>query len=171
MGAAMAARPSPRSARRSLAAEGTVAAPCLLCRAGAVVCLLPIEQVVEIMRLLPIERIAGASEHVLGLSVIRGAPVPVVDLGLVVADRPAPCTRLVTVRTATGTVALAVEAVLGVTAIADAFNQLPPLLRDAAADTVSAIGARDSELILFLRTGRLVPEEVLARLEAGGAQR
>jgi purine-binding chemotaxis protein CheW len=142
----------------------------LLCRAGAVVCALAVEHVVEIMRLLPIERIAGAPKYVRGLSVIRGTPVPVVDLGLIISDRAPPATRLIAVRTATRTLALAVEAVTGISSVAaDGFAQLPPLLRDAAADTVSAIAARDGELIIFLRAARLVPEQVLAQIDGGGA--
>jgi purine-binding chemotaxis protein CheW len=140
----------------------------LLCRAGAVLCALPTEQVSEIMRLLPIEQIAGAPEYVRGLTVIRGAPTPVVDLGRVIGDQTTQCTRLVALRAATGTIALAVEAVIGIAAIdAAALGQLPPLLRDAA--TVSAIATLDTELIVFLRATRLVPEDLLARLRADGA--
>jgi purine-binding chemotaxis protein CheW len=142
----------------------------LLCRAGAFLCALPIEHVAEIMRLLPIEQISGAPKYVLGLSIIRGAPVPVVDLGLIIGDQNTPATRLITIKAAARTIALAVEAVMGISAIAaDAAVQLPPLLRDAATETVSAIGTLDAELIIFLRAARLVPEEVLACLDAGNA--
>jgi purine-binding chemotaxis protein CheW len=138
----------------------------LLCRAGAVLCALPIDHVIEIMRLLPVEQIAVAPKYVRGLSVIRGGPVPVVDLGLIIGDQVGHPTRLIAVKTATRTIALAVEAVIGITAFAaDAFAQLPPLLRDAATDTVTAIGALDTELIVFLRAAHLLPEEVL-RLDA-----
>lgn len=139
----------------------------LLCRTGAILCALPIEHVVEIMRLLPIEQIAGAPEYIRGLSVIRGAPVPVVDLGRIIGDHVSHATRLITVKAATGTVALAVEAVVGITAIApDAFAQWPPLLGEVATATIAAIGTLDSELMVFLRTARLVPEDVLVRLSA-----
>jgi purine-binding chemotaxis protein CheW len=141
----------------------------LLCRAGAVLCALPIEHVIEIMRLLPIERIAGAPEYVLGLSAIRGAPVPVVDLGRIVSGQISHSARLITVRAATRTIALAVTAVIRIGAIAvDAFGQLPPLLHDTATDTVAAIAASDGELIIFLRAARLVPEDLLALLDADG---
>ena len=43
------------------------------------------------------------------------------------------------------------------TIAAGAFDELPPLLQDAAADTIAAIGARDGEFLVVLRTGRLVP--------------
>lgn len=138
---------------------------CLLCRCGAVLCALPVEQIVEIMRPLPVERIAGAPAYVRGLSVIRGVPVPVVDLGLIVGEHATLSVRLIAVKAASRIVAVTVDWVLGISAIAaDALGQLPPLLRDTAPDTVAAIGATDKELIIFLQTARLVPEDVLAGL-------
>jgi len=142
----------------------------LLCRAGTVLCALPTEHVIEIMRMLPVEQIAGAPDYVCGISIVRGAPVPVVDVGLIVGGRRAPFTRLVAIRVATRTVALAVDAVVGIARIAlDALGRLPPLLGEAAADTVGDIGARDAELLVFLRAGRLVPEDVLALVDTEGA--
>jgi chemotaxis signal transduction protein len=56
--------------------------------------------------------------------------------------------------------------VLGINAVTAAErDDLPPLLRDAATDTIAAIGALDSELIVFLRAARLLPDDVLARLD------
>jgi purine-binding chemotaxis protein CheW len=154
------------SARYHTRVDDAVRTSWLLCRAGAVLCALPIDRVVEIMRLLPIEQIAGVPGYVRGLSVIRGAPVPVVDLGLIVGDRTTQSTRLVAVRAGARTIALAVEAVLGINAVTAAErDDLPPLLRDAAIDTIAAIGALDSELIVFLRAARLLPDDVLARLD------
>ena len=137
-------------------------------RVSAIRCALPIEQVIEIMRPLPIEQIGGTPRYVRGLSIIRGAPVPVVDLGLVLGETATRATRLIALRTTTRTIALAVESVIGITAAADTtFDQLPPLLRDAAADTVAAIAALDGELIVLLHAARLVPEELIPHLEAG----
>jgi purine-binding chemotaxis protein CheW len=142
----------------------------LLCRAGALLCAIPIEHVIETMRVLPIEPVAGAPRHVLGLSLIRGAPVPVVDTGLLVGEQPTRAERIVTVKAGNRTIALAADAVLGIAAIAPGeIGQLPPLLRDAAADTIEAIGTRDAELLFFLRAARLVPEEMLDRLAFAGA--
>ena len=62
----------------------------LLCRAGARLCALPLQNVMETMRLLPIEPVAGAPRSVLGLCPIRGAPVPVVDLQSLLAEPEAP---------------------------------------------------------------------------------
>jgi purine-binding chemotaxis protein CheW len=139
----------------------------LLCRAGTMLCALPIEQVIEIMRPLPIEQIGGAPRYVRGLSVIRGGAIPVVDLGQILSDRDTRPTRLIAVRAAARTIALAVDSVVGISSVAaNKFTQLPPLLREAAADTISAIAALDGALIFILEAARLVPEELLARLEA-----
>jgi purine-binding chemotaxis protein CheW len=40
----------------------------LLCRAGGRLCALPVESVIETMRVLPIEKIAQAPEFVLGFA-------------------------------------------------------------------------------------------------------
>lgn len=129
-------------------------------------CALPIECLVETMRPLPIEQVAGAPPYVRGVSIIRGVPVPVVDIGLIVGGGLTDSARLVTLRVAGRTIALAVDAVVGVTAIAaDAFGQLPPLLQNAATDTIAAIGAIDEKFLVLLRAGRIVPDDVLARFD------
>jgi purine-binding chemotaxis protein CheW len=137
----------------------------LLCRAGHLRCALPIGHVIEIMRPLPVEQIAGAPPYVRGLSISRGMPVPVVDLGLIVGDRATATTRVITVRAAR--VALAVDSVLGVsTVVGETLDELPPLVRDAAPDAIAAIGRLDNGLIVFLHATRIVPEAVLNRLDA-----
>jgi purine-binding chemotaxis protein CheW len=135
----------------------------LLCRAGSARYALPLEHVVEIMRILPIEPIAGAPLYVRGLSIIRGTPTPVVDTALLCSGCTAPAHRLVTVRAGTGIIALAVNSVLGVRSIKTG-EALPPLLRDAVSHVVAAIGRLDAELLLFLGTARIIPEELLERL-------
>jgi len=137
----------------------------LLCRAGAHLCAIPIEHVIETMRAQPIEPIAGAPPYVLGLSLIRGAPTPVVDTGLLIGGTTTRRERFITVKSGERTIALLAEAVVGISAIAlDKLGQLPPLLGDAAAKTIEAVGTRDAELLFFLRTARLVPEDLLDRL-------
>jgi purine-binding chemotaxis protein CheW len=135
----------------------------LLCRAGSSFYALPLGQVVEVMRILPIDALAGAPLYVLGLSIIRGTPTPVVDTALLCSGCTAPSHRLVTVRAGTRMIALAVDRVLGVQSIKTG-EPLPPLLREAASDMVSAIGRVDAELLLFLSTARIVPEELLEHL-------
>jgi purine-binding chemotaxis protein CheW len=159
-----------RSAATANGSDAAGGASWLLCRAGTYLCALPLERVVEIMRVLPIEAVSGAPRYVRGICIIRGSPVPVVDTGLLLCDQAIRPERLVTIRAGVRTIALAVETVLGIRAVgAEASNQLPPLLRDAATATIAGIGTLDAELLFFLRTARIVPEELLDRLDAEGA--
>ena len=62
-------------------------------------------------------------------------------------------------------VVLAVDAVVGISRIpSTAFDRLPPLLGASNAEAISSIGTLDAQLLLVLRSTRLVPEEVWARL-------
>jgi purine-binding chemotaxis protein CheW len=124
-------------------------------------CGLPLAHVVEIMRPLPVEAIDGAPPGVQGVSVIRGAPLPVLDLGVLLGGDAAPATRFVTVRAGARQVALAVTSVVGPRSLAgEHLRDIPPLLREANAKGVAAIGALDAELLTVLNSGHLVPESV-----------
>jgi len=145
-----------------------VAAPLsLLCRVRSRWCALPLAQVVETMRLLPIEPLPGAPPFVLGLAVIRGAPVPVLDTARLLGAEDGTVTRLVTMRTGDHEVAFAVDGVVGVRAIpGDELHALPPLLREVCAEAVTAIGTLDRDLLLVLSDARLVPDDLWARIGA-----
>jgi purine-binding chemotaxis protein CheW len=141
----------------------------LVCRAGPNFCALPLDHVSEIMRAQPIEAVVGAPRYLRGLSVIRGAPAPIVDAGLLLGERPSRAERLVAIKVAGRVVALAVDAVLGVRAIAaETCCELPPLLRDTS-EAIAAIGTLDSAFLFVLRMARIVPEDVLIHLRADGA--
>jgi purine-binding chemotaxis protein CheW len=143
--------------------------PFLLCRAGSNFCALPLDRVAEIMRALPIEALAGAPHYVCGLAIIRGTPSPIVDVGLLLGDQPTRAERLIAIRVGDRLIGLAVDAVLGVRAIAaETCSELPPLLRDAS-EAIAAIGALDSAFMFILRTARIVPEDLFVRLRADGA--
>jgi len=133
----------------------------LLCRVGERLCALPLEHVIETMRPLPVVALAGAPGFVRGLSIVRGAPVPVVTAAALLGDvEPRPF-RFVIVRADGRQFAMAVEAVLGVKAIPkESLHDLAPLLRDAGSDLITAIGALDAELLLVLRSARIVPDSV-----------
>ena len=132
----------------------------LLCSVGTRVYAVPIEHVVETMRPLAIEPIAGAPTFVSGLSVVRGVPLPVVSVAqLLEQTTTSPPGRFVTLRNGAGFVVLAVDAVIGVRRLPpEASRDLPPLLREAAADVVAKIGTLDAQLLLVLRTLQLLPE-------------
>jgi purine-binding chemotaxis protein CheW len=133
----------------------------LVMMAGGQKLALPMEHVVETMRPLPLTPVATAGPGVLGVSVIRGEPLPVVDLGGLLssqgADERAKPSRYVSIRVGSRRVALAVDAVIGVRELdATTLHETPPLLRSSSA-TVTSLGALDRELIAVLDAGRLLP--------------
>jgi purine-binding chemotaxis protein CheW len=138
----------------------------LLVVAGDRTCAIPIAHVVETMRPLPIDAIAGAPSFLLGLSVIRGIPVPVVDLEAVIgAGRAREIFRFVALRVGARRVALAVRAILGLRELeGSGMTEMPPLLREARTDVIEAIGVLDTELLLVLRASRLLSEEVWEKI-------
>jgi purine-binding chemotaxis protein CheW len=132
----------------------------LICVVGELRCALPLGQVVETMRPLPVESVASSSRFVMGLAIIRGAPVPVIDLGSLLGARTC-TTRFVTVSAEGRTLALSVDEILGVREIpAGVLKGLPPLLHDASTGAVAAIGASDGALLVVLRAARILSEDV-----------
>lgn len=124
---------------------------------------MPLAHILEVMRPLPLETLADAPAFLRGLSVIRGAPVPVIDLGQLLGQAKTPSARLVTVRVGGRILGLAVAEVLGVRR-ADAVgpHSAVPFLREAAQEVVSTIGALDSEALLFLEELRVLAQVVPA---------
>ena len=150
--------------------QASASAVCLLCRVGSLICALPLQHVSETMRPLAIEPLAGMPSFVLGLSVVRGTPVPVVDAALLLGGAlPSRPGRFVSVRVGARGVVLAVDAVLGVRALArDSLEMVPPLLGDSSSEVVEAMGTLDSDVMLVLRSGRIVPPSAWATLQAAG---
>ena len=144
----------------------------LLVRAGTCICALRLAHIVETMRPLAVAPLPDMPEFVRGLSIIRGEPVPVVDAGtLLGAPSGQPPERYVTVRAGARTVALAVDAVIGVRELESSWlGGLPPLLGNAGAGTIESIGVLDADVLMVLRAGSIVPMELWKRLvdtEAG----
>lgn len=145
----------------------------LVVRAAHSLCALPLDLVVETMRPLPCEPIAGAPAFVLGLSLIRSHQLPVIDLAMVVGSGGGRHGRFITVRTGSSTrdssatsdgqVALAVEEVVGVYS-RDQLSEanLPPLLSEANPEVIDSIGRLDADLLLVLRSGSYLPEGIAA---------
>ena len=141
--------------------------PFLVFRLGEKLGALPISDVDETMRPLPIEPLASAADGVLGLAVIRGAPTPVLDAGRLIAGTAKPHARFIVVRVGERRVALAVEDVLGVRALEVAsLRALPPLLANGERSALGALATLDSDLLLVLEGARLVPEAVETALES-----
>jgi purine-binding chemotaxis protein CheW len=138
----------------------------LVCQIRGGLCGLPLVHVVETMRPLPIEPVAGAPSFVLGLALIRGVAVPVVEAAHLLAGKDvAPAEsdrttrRFVTLDVGGRPVALAVNGVVGVRSIAAASRgALPRLLSHAASDVIETVGALDAELLVVLQAGHLLPQ-------------
>jgi purine-binding chemotaxis protein CheW len=141
----------------------------LVCRVADRLLAIGLADVVETFRPLPLRAFSGVPGWVLGVSVIRGAVVPVIDmeslLGVRSADLPT-AGRFVTIRLDGRTVALAVDEVLGVRALETAtLHDVPRLLGALDEAALSAMGTLDSGLLLVLGGARLIPDAVWARLD------
>lgn len=139
----------------------------LVCHVGAHACALPLTCVIETMRPQPVETLSGTPGFVLGMSIIRGVAVPVVDAAGLLGANTKPI-RFVTIRTGSGMAALATGDVMGVRALGDAvLARATPLLGELARDVVTAVAAADRRLVLVLEASRIVPADVWNLLQPG----
>jgi purine-binding chemotaxis protein CheW len=140
----------------------------LVCRSGSILLALPLDSVAETMRPLRIEPLADQPGFVLGVSIVRGAPVPVVDVAaLLGTESDSKPRRVVTLKLGARQVGLALDAVIGVRAIgAERLRDVPPLLREAAAEVVNGIASLDDRLLVALRGAFIVPPSVWSSIDA-----
>jgi len=140
----------------------------LLVRAAEWHAALPIADVVETCRPLPLRPIQGVPAYVRGMTVLRGKSTPVLSLGGLLAGGDArPGRRLVSLRLPEGVVALEVDEVYGVHDIAESqLDGARPLLGGEALDRVSGTAIIDEKLVAWLETGRLVQSDLLDLLFA-----
>jgi purine-binding chemotaxis protein CheW len=135
----------------------------LIVRAGGRLCGLPLSSVVEIMRPLPVQALAGLPAYLRGLAVIRGQPLPVVDVSTLLAgvadDRIG---RFLTMRGEGRPFSLAVEAVLGMRAVDRTGLRAIPELREPARELVDSVGALGTELLTVLKASRAFSDEMWA---------
>lgn len=138
----------------------------LLVRSASRTCALPLRDVAETMRPLPIAQLPGVPEPVLGAAVVRGVPAAVVLLRAVLGEPAAPPSRFVAIRLDQRLALLAVDAVIGVSRLAKV--QGVPLLSSAAGGAVEALAALDRTLVAVLDAARLVPDGAWAAVVGGG---
>jgi chemotaxis signal transduction protein len=143
----------------------------LMTRVGGVSCAFRLEDVVEIMRPLPVDPIGRSDDPALalidGVARIRGAAMPVIDArrllhGTLEAGVPAAghAARFVVLQAAGHRAALRVDAVIDVQRIdRELLSQLPPLIGVASHASVAQIGARDDGLLIVLEAARIVPDD------------
>jgi purine-binding chemotaxis protein CheW len=148
------------------AGRGTLA---IIARVGARLCAIPLAHARETMRMLPIEPLADAPRFVLGLSIIRDQAVPVVDLAALLGSEGARA-RLIALRVGERSVAVAVDAVVGVQRLeTETLASVPPLVQVAGAEAIEAMGVLDAQLLVVLRASRLLSDDDWQRLAAGRA--
>lgn len=143
----------------------------LLCHSKGYTCALPLAYVRETMRALPRRPVPDMPPFILGISIIRGQVVPVLDLAWLLGCAGAdPGARYVTLDLGERQVALAVDAVVGVRALAAAnLAEVPPLLQASDAGTVAALSTLDAQLLVVLRATHLVPDALWPALLAQDA--
>jgi purine-binding chemotaxis protein CheW len=132
-------------------------------------CAIPLGHVVEIMRPLPVEAISGVPEMVKGAAIIRGTPLPVLDLAALWQGGTEPPRRFITVKAGERRLALAVTSVEGLRTLpTGVMGDIPPLLSGARANAVDALGALDSGLLMVLDASHIVPESVWTAIQNAG---
>lgn len=141
----------------------------LVFRAGPLLCALRLDEVLETMRPMETLPLAGTPAFVLGISVLRGVPTPVIDVSRLLGGGQGGPQRYVTVRTERGPVALATGEVLGIRAVnADAPGGHPALLGGPSSRLVAGVGTVGAEPLLLLQSMRAVPDEVWEAAAAAG---
>ena len=141
----------------------------LVFRAAALLCAVPLSEVVETMRPLETRPLAGTPGFIRGVSVLRGVPTPVIDVGRLLTGTPAEIERYVVVHTERGPVALATGPVLGVRATDAGPVRGHPALLGGATRLIAGVGTLGSEPLLLLQSMRSVADDVWQAAAAAGA--
>jgi purine-binding chemotaxis protein CheW len=133
----------------------------LVFRAGPLYCALPLGEVIETMRPLHTRPLAGTPSYVRGLTILRGAPAPVIDMTRLLTGAEAPVDRYVAVRAGRGPVACATGPVLGVRDVEVAPPEGPAALFTGVSKAlIAAVGTVGTEPLLLLHSIAAVPDEV-----------
>ena len=138
-----------------------------VCRIDSRLCAIPVASVIETLRPLPLDPLPGAPDFVLGVSLIRGRPTPVLSGSRLLGAGVAPSARrLVALRSGNRSVALAVDETVGVREIADSAVADAPLFPSRAKGTaIAAVATLDRDLLIVLESARLVPDHVWTSIE------
>lgn len=141
----------------------------LLACVAEIACAIPVADVIETMRTLPTSALAGTPPYVAGVSIVRGQPLPVPDLGALLqpGENAAPGGRFVVVRVGKRAAIISVDRVSGVRSLDNStFCGLPPLLGSADAGVLSSLGRLDHDLLVMLDASRAISPELLAQIDA-----
>ena len=141
----------------------------LIFRAGPLLCALRLDEVLETMRPMETLPLAGTPAFVLGISVLRGLPTPVLDVSRLLRGGPGDPQRYITVRTDRGPVAMATEEVIGIRPVhPESAGGHPALLGGASSRLVAGVDTVGTEPLLLLQSMRAVPDEVWEAAAAAG---
>ncbi|MFD0524727.1 chemotaxis protein CheW [Paractinoplanes durhamensis] len=133
----------------------------LVFRAGPLLCALQLDEVIETMRPLETQPLAGTPPFVLGISVLRGVPTPVIDVSRLLRGDQGEPERYVAVQTERGAVALATGEIIGIRNVdTSATGGHPALLGGRSSRLVAGVGTIGAEPLLLLQSMRAVPDEV-----------
>ncbi|QRK04449.1 chemotaxis protein CheW [Archangium violaceum] len=146
----------------------------LVVRAQEWMCALPLEEVEETMRPLPVAPVSAAPSFVRGVCVMRGTPAPVVSLTTLLGGgsaRPGEGQRFVSLRVPEGRLALEVDEVRGLRWLEEgSLDSVPALLQATASGHLQHLSSLDGRLLAVLGASRLLPEELWGRLEKSSGQ-
>lgn len=160
-----------RQEEASKAMQSAGSIPALVVVARGQACALPLAHVVETMRPLPVDPVAGAPEYISGMSVVRGWATPVLDLAVLLGaaeggDDEAAAARVVLMRDGARRFALTVGSVAGVhTLNLEGFQSLPELMRSADTQHIAGVGTEANQLMLLLAATRLIPDAIWRQLD------
>ena len=138
----------------------------LIVNAAGRLCGVPIGSVLEILRPVAIQELAGLPAYLCGLAVIRGQPTAVVDVSTVLTGlSDGRIGRYLSMRSEGRPFALRVEAVLGIREVdRRAFRDLPELI-EPARDLVAGVLALGTELLTVLRSSPGFSTQVWAGID------
>jgi purine-binding chemotaxis protein CheW len=131
----------------------------LAVRAGEWTCLLEVRFVLETMRPLPMTAVEGRGPAVRGVTVVRGRPIPVVDLEVLLGGKSTTEPgRLVAVSAMGRVMGLLVTDIIGIRgASTDEGDAAPPLL-PALENVTERLGVADGALFAVLAATRVIEE-------------
>jgi purine-binding chemotaxis protein CheW len=142
----------------------------LICRSDTLRYAVPLAQVIETMRPLPVKQVADMPAFVLGVSIIRGKGVPVLDTALLVsACSSAHPARYVVIKINARTVCLAVDEVVGIRNVPLTLRaDVPRLLNPFNSEILAAIAILDAELLVVLQSAHVISDELWCVINNAG---
>jgi len=133
----------------------------LLVQAGTRNIAIPLGDIVETLRPLAVDPLQTSLGYLAGVSVVRGEPVPVVDLAaLLQPGAKGGQGRWVVLKGKPSSVVLSVDRIVGLKRLDRAqMKEVPPLLREFHTDLARAIVLQDAHCTTLIDASR-IPERV-----------